>query len=115
MRVEDGQTIFLKDYAPSPYLVERVELDVTVNPGVSSVRALLTIVPRDGTTPGTPLVLDGDELNLRSIAIDGLPLALTAYDANASELTVHQPPTKRFVLETEVAIEPEKNTKLMGF
>ena len=54
MRVEDGQTIFLKDYAPSPYLVERVELDVTVNPGVSSVRALLTIVPRDGTTPGTP-------------------------------------------------------------
>jgi aminopeptidase N len=114
MRAEDEHTIFLKDYAPSPYLIERVELDVRVDPGTAFVRALLTIVPREGTPPGTPLVLDGEELVLKSIAIDGLPTALTAYEATPSSLTVFEPPTKRFVLETEVTLEPEKNTKLMG-
>ncbi len=114
MRGEDEHTIFLKDYAPSPYKIEHVELDVRIDPGMARVRALLTIVPRDGTPPGTPLVLDGDGLALRSIAIDGLPLALTAYDETPTALTIIEPPVKRFVLETEVQLEPESNTRLMG-
>ena len=114
MRPEDGETIFLKDYAPSPYLIEKVDLDFKIEPGSCRVRALLTIAPREGTAPGTPLVLDGDELTLTSIAIDGLPLALTAYAATPDTLTLVEPPPKRFVLETEVSIEPEKNTRLMG-
>jgi aminopeptidase N len=115
MRGENEETIFLKDYAETPYAVEKVELDVRIAPDTSMVRAFLTLVPRENTAPGTPLVLDGDELRLQSIAIDGLPLALTAYDSDAQSLVVHQPPTKRFVLETEVTLEPEKNVKLMGF
>ncbi|MGN6488394.1 MAG: aminopeptidase N [Devosia sp.] len=114
MRGENDETIFLKDYAPTPYVIENVELDVSIAPQTSRVRALLTITPREGTPPGTPLVLDGDELKLLSVAIDGLPLALTAYEQTAATLSVLQPPLKRFVLETEVAIEPEKNLKLMG-
>ncbi len=115
MPTEGDQTIFLKDYAPTPYTVSRVELDVKIAPDVSRVRALLTLAPREGTEPGTPLVLAGDELKLNAIAIDGLPLALTAYEASPDELVVLQPPHRSFVLETEVLLEPEKNTKLMGF
>jgi len=114
MRGENEQTIYLKDYAPSPYVIERVELDVRVQPGAASVRSLLTIAPREGTAPGTPLALDGDELKLKSIAIDGLPLALTAYAETPAVLSINEPPHRRFVLETEVAIEPEKNLRLMG-
>ncbi len=114
MRGENEQTIYLKDYAPTPYAIEKVELDVRIVPDTARVRALLTLVPRPDTRPGTPLVLDGEELKLHSIAIDGLPLALTAYAETAEGLTVHEPPLRRFVLETEVTIEPEKNTKLMG-
>ncbi|HEY9010023.1 MAG TPA: aminopeptidase N [Devosia sp.] len=114
MRAENELTIYLEDYAPTPYIIERVELNVQINPGTTLVRSLLTVLPRGDTAPGTPLVLDGDELALKSVAIDGLPLALTAYDATPSALTIHEPPTKRFVLETEVAVEPEKNTRLMG-
>jgi len=114
MRAEDEHTIFLADYAPSPYRVEHVELDVKIDPGAARVRALLTVVRRDETPPGTPLVLDGDGLTLRSIAIDGLPLALTAYDETPTALTIIEPPTRRFVLETEVQLEPESNTRLMG-
>jgi aminopeptidase N len=114
MRGENEETIFLKDYSETPYVVEAVELDVRIAPDTSLIRAFLTLVPREGTAPGTPLVLDGEELTLRSIAIDGLPLALTAYDGDAHSLTIHQPPTKRFILETEVSVEPEKNVRLMG-
>jgi aminopeptidase N len=114
MRAENEHTIFLKDYAPSPYVIEKVELDVRVQPGSAAVRSLLTIAPREGTAPGTPLQLDGDELKLKSIAIDGLPLALTAYTATPTLLTISEPPHRRFVLETEVALEPEKNVRLMG-
>ena len=114
MRGENEQTIFLKDYAPSPYLIEKVDLDVRIRPGTASIRSLLTIVPREGTLPGTPLVLDGEQLKLHSIAIDGLPLALTAYAETATTLTIGEPPNRRFVLETEVELEPEKNVRLMG-
>jgi len=114
MRGGTEETIYLGDYAPTPYLVEKVELDVVIAPEKSRVRALLTIAPRQGTEPGTPLELDGEELKLGSIAIDGLPLSLTAYAETESGLTIHEPPLKRFVLETEVTVQPEGNTKLMG-
>ena len=39
MRGEDEHTIFLKDYAPSPYKIEHVELDVRIDPGMARVRA----------------------------------------------------------------------------
>ena len=114
MRGENEETIFLKDYVESPYLIEKVDLDVRIAPDTSRIRTLLTISPRPATAPGTPLVLDGEELKLNSIAIDGLPLALTAYAETSTGLTIAEPPLKRFVLETEVTVEPEKNTRLMG-
>ncbi len=60
MRGENEETIFLKDYAETPYAIEKVELDVRIAPDTSVIRALLTLVPRAGTAPGTPLVLDGE-------------------------------------------------------
>src|SRR3569623_469215 len=115
MRTETEHTIFLKDYAPTPYKVDTAELDVRIAPDTSRVRAFLTLAPRPETAPGTPLVLDGDELKLTSIAIDGAPLALTAYETSPTTLTIVEPPNRTFVLETEVVLEPEKNVKLMGF
>ncbi|MGB3026229.1 aminopeptidase N [Paradevosia shaoguanensis] len=115
MRTETEHTIYLKDYAPTPYFIDRVELEVEIAPEKSVIHALLHVVPREGTEPGTPLVLDGDELLLNSVAIDGAPLGLLAYEVTPSSLTINEPPLRRFVLETTVTIEPEKNTRLMGF
>ncbi|MDB5561152.1 MAG: pepN [Hyphomicrobiales bacterium] len=114
MSADTDRTIFLKDYTPSAYAIEAVSLDVRIAPERSKITAQLTVVPREGTAPGTPLVLDGEELTLTSIAIDGLPLVMSAYEASPSGLTIIEPPLRRFVLETEVVVEPEKNTRLMG-
>jgi len=114
MRTETEHTIYLKDYAPTPYRIVEVDLDFKILEENTRVRAQLTIEPRPETAPGTPLVLDGDGLSLDSIAIDGAPLALAAYAADENGLTVVAPPHRRFVLETEVRLAPEANSKLMG-
>jgi aminopeptidase N len=114
MRTETEHTIFLKDYTPSPYRIVSVDLDFRITAANTRVVAQLTVEPREGTAPGTPLVLDGDELTLTSIAIDGAPLAVSAYASDADSLTIVEPPLRRFVLETEVFLQPEGNTKLMG-
>jgi aminopeptidase N len=114
MPADTDQTIYLKDYAPAPYRIEHVALDFLIQPEVCTVQAQLTIVPQDDTPPGTPLVLDGEELTLKSVAIDGLPLKMVDYEVSPSRLAIAEPPNRRFVLDTEVTIEPEKNTRLMG-
>ena len=60
------------------------------------------------------MLLDGDELRLRSVKLDGTPLAADAYVATPDGLTILQPPNRPFVLETETEIDPSANTKLMG-
>ena len=114
MRTETEHTIYLKDYAPSPYRISVVDLDFRILADSTRVRAQLTVEPREDTAPGTPLVLDGDQLRLSSIAIDGAPLMLADYAADENGLTIAEPPHRRFILETEVMIQPEGNTKLMG-
>ena len=114
MRTENETIIYLKDYAPSPYRIVQVELDVDIAPEVCGVRTLLTIEPAPGTEPGTPLILDGEELTLRSIAIDGVPVMQSDFVATPTALTLAAPPPRRFVLETEVSLRPEKNVRLMG-
>lgn len=114
MRTETEETIFLKDYAPSAYLIPEVELRVEIEAERTKIVALLSIVPAEGTAADTPLVLDGNELTLSAIAIDGAPLMEDHYETSAKGLTVFSPPQRKFVLETEVFLDPEKNTELMG-
>lgn len=114
MRTETEHTIFLKDYAPTPYRIVAVDMDFKITEAVTRVRTQMTLEPRPETAPGTPLVLDGDGLTLQSVAIDGLPMMLSGYAANETSLTLIEPPFRRFVLETEVNLTPETNKKLMG-
>ena len=106
MRTDTEHTIYLKDYSPSAYTIESVVLDVRIAPETTRVRAQLTIVPAADTPRGTPLVLDGEDLRLEDIAVDGAPLVQSAYAADENGLTLVEPPNRRFVLETLVAIEP---------
>src|SRR3546814_7615161 len=60
-----------------------------------------------------PLVLDGQELTLISVALDGRPLGPGDYTLDAESLTLPAPPA-RFTLETETEILPQHNTALEG-
>jgi hypothetical protein len=80
MRTETGQTIHLKDYAPPDWLVETVDLDFSLHPNATKVRALLLLKPNPKTA-AAPLVLDGDGLTLKSLKIDGAAPAADSYIA----------------------------------
>ncbi len=113
MRTEQARPVRLEDYRPPDWLVDRVHLDVSLQPNASHVRATLSLRPNPATSPA-PLVLDGDGLTLSSISLDGKPLAVDAYIASPDRLTLAQPPQRPFELSIETIIDPSANTQLMG-
>ncbi|WP_410824056.1 aminopeptidase N [Methylobacterium oryzisoli] len=114
MRTETPPVIRLADYRPSDYLIDRVDLDVRLHPTETRVTATLALRPNPAGEAGAPLVLDGDDLTLLAIALDGQPTAPGAIEAGPRGLTLHQPPSRPFVLSLETQVNPSANTKLMG-
>ncbi|HWM81731.1 MAG TPA: aminopeptidase N, partial [Pseudolabrys sp.] len=112
MRTETGKPILLSDYRPPDWLVDRVDLDVSLHPTQARVRATLHLKPHAGTP--APLVLDGDGLTLVSLKLDGEPLATDAYTAAPDRLTIAQPPQRPLTLEIETRVDPTANTQLSG-
>src|SRR5271170_4781611 len=113
MRTEEPRPIRLQDYRQPDWLIETVELDVSLNPTATTVRSKLKVKPNSSGHPA-PLVLDGEELELRSLAIDGAALPAASFVATPDRLTIAQPPNRPFVLEIETVIDPTANTQLMG-
>ena len=107
MREPTPRTIHLKDYTPPAFLVTHVELDVDIRQDDALVRAKLQVKRNAG--PG-PLVLEGDELELVSVFVNGQP---AAHSVAPDRLTVPEVPDA-FMLETVTRIVPQKNTKLEG-
>lgn len=113
MRTDIAQTIRLKDYLPPAWLVETVHLDVSLHPTETKVRAKIVFKPNPQSA-AAPLVLDGDELSLISLKLDGEPLAPANYVASPTQLTIPQPPNGPFTLEIETLVNPTANTQLSG-
>ncbi len=114
MRAEDPHLIRLEDYRPSDWLIDTVDLDIALDARKTRVRALLGLRPNPAGRPGAPLVLDGDELVLSGVSLDGAPLPAEAYQATAQALTIQNPPQRPFTLGIETVLDPSANTKLMG-
>jgi aminopeptidase N len=114
MRDPAPHPILLKDYAQPDFRIPRVALDVDVRAGEVLVRSTLAVERNPGgATPGAPLVLDGEQLEIVSIAIDGAALGASAYSVDAGHLTIPGVPGA-FTLETVVRIDPWKNTLFEG-
>ncbi|MFZ0425315.1 MAG: aminopeptidase N [Xanthobacteraceae bacterium] len=113
MRTEEHRPIRLQDYRPPDWLIDTVELDVSLDPSATTVRAKLRLRPNAAGSPA-PLVLDGEELTLKSLALDGKPLPPESFVATPDKLTIAQVPNRPFELEIETVIDPTGNTQLMG-
>ena len=114
MLTSTPKTIFLKNYTPPAFLVSSVDLDVDLRDDHALVKAKLSIARNpNSTNRNSPLELDGDELELVSVALDGKTLAEGQFTASSEHLEIAGVPD-RFILETAVRIRPKQNTKLMG-
>jgi aminopeptidase N len=113
MRTETGQTVRLQDYAPPDWLVETIDLDFSLHPSATKVRAVLRLMP-NAQRAAAPLVLDGDGLKLTSLKLDGVEVAKDSYLVTPDRLTIPQPPPRAFRLEIETEVDPTGNTQLSG-
>ena len=109
MKTDTPQTIYLKNYTPPAFLVDTIDLDFIIETGSTTVTATLAL-RRNPAIAAQPLVLDGDELETLSVAVDGekVPFSVTP-----NTLTIADVPDA-FTLQTVVRIDPDKNTRLSG-
>ncbi|MGL1921938.1 MAG: aminopeptidase N [Hyphomicrobiales bacterium] len=112
MKTDTPQTIYLKDYKPSDYLITHTELDFKLHETATQTHAVLDIIPNQDNS--APLVLNGEELELVSIAINGVTLADDEYEFKNDFLTIFTPPNKAFKLTTLAVSNPRANTSLSG-
>ena len=103
----------LADYRPYPFAVPKISLDVALDPERTVVRAMLDIEAKGDGDAVPDMVLDGTQLDLKSVRIDGRELASDEYTAAPDRLVIHHPP-RRFQLETEVVINPSRNPAKKG-
>ena len=117
MRTDTPNTIYLKDYAPPAWLVDTVDLHVAIHEGHAEVRARLAC-RRNPQGAGGALVLNGEELALQALSLDGAALDPSRHALTDETLVIANtesaPLPDAFVLETVVRIEPDKNTHLSG-
>ena len=104
------QTILLSNYQRYSHQVDTVELTVDLDPLATRVTAQLALT-RTGASAA--LVLDGQELELESVAINGIALSPAQYMLDANHLTIPETPEK-FTLAIVTRTAPAKNTSLMG-
>lgn len=100
-------TIRRCDYRPPDFAVPEVVLDFELHPTATRVRSELTVERR---TPDAPLRLDGEDLDLISLTVDGTP---AAYAEDGNGIVVEGVPD-RAAVAAEVVINPAGNTRLEG-
>jgi aminopeptidase N len=108
------RTIHQRDYTPPDYLIETVDLTFDLEPETTRVLSRLSIRANHDRSGGIrPLVLDGEELTLVSLKLDGAELSEASYRIEEGKLNIGDPP-EAFVLEVITQISPRQNTALSG-
>ena len=72
------QPVRLEDYRPSDYLIDKVELDISLSPISTRVISTLSLRPNPKGVAGAALVLDGGELKIFRAELDGAALDVGA-------------------------------------
>jgi aminopeptidase N len=111
-RDSEPRLIRLADYTPPTHLIDSTELRFDISEGVTHVTSRLAI-RRNPANPAAHLRLDGQQLQLVSVAVDGEALGHNEYQLDADSLTLIDLP-ERCVVEIETRIVPENNTALEG-
>lgn len=106
-------TVYRKDYIPPTHWVDSVYLEFDLHPQQTHVHSTLMIRPNEDRI-NNDLVLNGRDLELVRIAIDGRELDRSEYTLMPNGDLVLRGITKDIKLEIENIINPQANSSLMG-
>lgn len=112
--LREGPTTVVKreDYAAPAYLIDTVDLTFDLDPAKTRVLNKMRLRRNPEVAP-QPLRLDGEELNLARVLVNG---AGTSFKMDGQQLVLENLPEgpDAFDLEIFTTCAPVKNTKLMG-
>ena len=114
MSQANPEPIYLADYRPPDFLVERVGLDVALASTDTRVASRLSLRPNPASPGRAPLLLDGEGLELESIALNGRTLEPSEFEKTADGLMLPGPFDGAFELDIVSHINPEANKALSG-
>ena len=115
MRNDQVVTVRRADYRPPEFLIDSVALQFDLDPALTHVTATLDVRRNPVVGGAAPLRLDGEDLDLALIAVDGHSLPASAYQLREDGLSLRlRTQSNRFQLTTVVRLKPIQNTELMG-
>ncbi len=109
MRTDTPVTIYREQYQAPAWLIPRTELHVELHPTTTRITARLHLEQQRDE----PLVLDGVELKLESLMLDGQVLDADRYTLTDTHLSIDKLP-QRCVLTSVSVVNPDANTALEG-
>jgi len=110
MREGTATLIRREDYAAPAFWIRTVDLTFDLDPAKTLVINKMTVEP-DATQAGAALRLDGEDINLTRVLVDGEPVS---FRTEGGQLVLENLPRQPFSLEIRNTCAPEKNTHLSG-
>jgi aminopeptidase N len=110
------QPVYLADYAVPDFLIERIDLTFRLDEAKTRVSSVLS-VKRNllSKSMSMDLVLNGEQLELISVCLDGRALTESEYSLTDDAMTIYSPPANNtFEVKVDNYINPKTNTSLEG-
>ena len=117
MKTDTPRPVRLKDYRPPDFLIETVNLKVSLDASATRVRNRMQMRRNPkAERAATSLRLDGEHLTLVSLSCNRRAVDKSNFKVSKDALTLTELPDgdKRFTIEIETTINPEANTRLEG-
>ena len=109
MREGTPELVRLADYTAPAYWIKTVDLTFDLDPAKTLVHSRMHVV-RNAELPVQPLRLDGEDINLLRVLVNG---ESQSFRTENQQLVLDNLPDD-FVLEIRTSCAPEKNTQLSG-
>ncbi len=110
MREGSAPLIRREDYAAPAFRIKTVDLTFDLDPAKTLVINKMTVEPQ-AAQPGAALRLDGEDITLTRVLVDGEPVS---FKLENQQLVLENLPQQPFSLEIRNTCAPEKNTQLSG-
>ncbi|AUA59272.1 Aminopeptidase N [Achromobacter spanius] len=113
MRTDTPITVYRKDYQPYPYDIPEVALAFDLAPDATEVRCTMHVQRKPGASADAALILDGEDLELVSVGVNGAALTADSYHLSEQNLAIYGLPADATV-EIISRCKPSANSTLMG-
>jgi aminopeptidase N len=106
------KTIKLEDYKAPHFKIESIYLTVDLHDTETQIHSKMRVVPNGSHSE--KLILSGEELVLKSVAINGQILKANEFEVSGDVVVISKIPTESFDLEIQNTMNPLENKTLDG-